>query len=258
MKAPVKVAICVPSQDSIKAKTAVSIAALVHYSLNQGLMVVVLNLEGATVSKARNNLVRQAIDWDCDYLFFYDSDMLVPPDTIVRLVNHDKDIVCVTYNKRSPPYETLGHLLGPERDVSKGGLFEASFMPGGAMMIKAAVVKKLGYPWFFETYFWDGVSPVASFIKMISDWSIVDLPLSVRATIAESPSFVEWLEANELAKLQYRDDVSMVSEDYNFCIRARRAGYQIWCDMDLTFQTGHIGNQVVTCIPAPAEEHVDA
>lgn len=35
------------------------------------------------------------------------------------------------------------------------------------------------------------------------------------------------------------------SEDYNFCGKATKAGYRIWCDLDLTREIGHIGSQRV-------------
>jgi len=34
------------------------------------------------------------------------------------------------------------------------------------------------------------------------------------------------------------------SEDYVFCEMARKAGYQVWCDVDLTKEIGHIGQQI--------------
>lgn len=49
----------------------------------------------------------------------------------------------------------------------------------------------------------------------------------------------------------YREDYAdeVMSEDYVFCRSARAAGYQIWCDLDLTAQITHIGEQHVTCNP---------
>ncbi|MDR3450909.1 MAG: hypothetical protein P4M15_14415 [Alphaproteobacteria bacterium] len=33
-------------------------------------------------------------------------------------------------------------------------------------------------------------------------------------------------------------------EDYYFCEQARAAGFEIWCDGDLSFQLGHIGQKI--------------
>lgn len=248
-----KIGILIPSQDTFKARTGVALAGLVHQSVLSGLNVFVMGMEGATVSKARNNLTRNALAAGADFLFFLDSDMIVPPESLAVLVKHDKDIAAITYNKRAHPYETLGHLKGPERDVTQGGLFEANFMPGGAMLIKAEVMKTLGYPWFFESYFWQSSSVEGAFIKMLADWSLVEMPLSIRNRLANDPEILVWLDENEQARKGFADGVDMISEDYNFCKRAVRHGFKIWCDMDLTFKTGHIGNQIVTCVPPPTE-----
>jgi hypothetical protein len=43
----------------------------------------------------------------------------------------------------------------------------------------------------------------------------------------------------------------LFSEDLAFCRRARRAGYQIWCDLRLTGETAHLGEIKVTCAMGP-------
>jgi GT2 family glycosyltransferase len=52
-----------------------------------------------------------------------------------------------------------------------------------------------------------------------------------------------------LAKPHFRflfDESSgaIVGEDYNFCDRARAVGFRIWCDPQLSFAIGHIGQQI--------------
>jgi hypothetical protein len=37
---------------------------------------------------------------------------------------------------------------------------------------------------------------------------------------------------------------AIVGEDYDFCDRARAAGFSIWCDIRLSFEIGHIGQSV--------------
>lgn len=40
------------------------------------------------------------------------------------------------------------------------------------------------------------------------------------------------------------EDDSFLSEDFWFCDRAREAGFDIWCDLDLSHDLGHCGQQV--------------
>jgi GT2 family glycosyltransferase len=37
---------------------------------------------------------------------------------------------------------------------------------------------------------------------------------------------------------------AILGEDYDFCDRARAAGFSIWCDSKLSFEIGHIGQSV--------------
>ncbi len=46
---------------------------------------------------------------------------------------------------------------------------------------------------------------------------------------------------------RFRVDVEtgvIVGEDYDFCDRARAAGFSVWCDTKLSFEIGHIGQSV--------------
>ena len=45
-----------------------------------------------------------------------------------------------------------------------------------------------------------------------------------------------------------------ISEDINFCRKALRYGYRLWCDLNLTWELQHIGKQHVTCTRPGAVE----
>lgn len=56
-----------------------------------------------------------------------------------------------------------------------------------------------------------------------------------------------------------------MTEDYFFCLKAREAGFKVWCDLDLTRETMHLGMQPVPWIipghvdqPAPLPEAVSS
>jgi hypothetical protein len=160
--------------------------------------------------------VREALAYEpkATHLLWIDSDMKVPSDGLVKLLDHDKDIVGTFYNKRVPPYETVGHLID-SKDIHKGGLRLADVMPGGFVLVKREVYEALSPPWYRESY---------------------DKHL-----------------ATEI------DPDGTVGEDVNFSRAVIKAGYDIWCDLDLSFTVGHVGEIVVPCIrPAPTAEVADA
>lgn len=206
---PARVAICIPSFSQWEADFGMCLAGMVSQSAIAGLRLAIKNEKRSMVSRARNLLVRWALQMEVDWLLYLDADMTYPADLLLRLLSHNKDIVGPTYNRRAPPYDTLGHLIDDNKDLSTGGLRLADSLPAGLLLVKAAVFKKLKYPWFFETY-------------------------------DEDHPF---------------DGPNEASEDVNFVKKAVGAGFEAWMDLDLTWQCGHIGDQLVTCTrpPAPGE-----
>lgn len=43
------------------------------------------------------------------------------------------------------------------------------------------------------------------------------------------------------------DNFGHISEDCNFTKKCLEHGFEVFCDADLTFETGHIGSTIVTC-----------
>lgn len=102
---------------------------------------------------------------DYDYLFWIDSDVLFEPDQIVRLLNHDVDIVSGCYimhnNQNYPIVETMddafflqhGHYdFWSRQDLENrqklGGLIDVAYVGFGFICIKKGVFEKLKYPFF--------------------------------------------------------------------------------------------------------------
>ena len=61
-------------------------------------------VHGQSPAKARNLLIQQAIDNNCTHIFLLDDDMVPAPDTLIKLLKHDKDIVSGLYLLRSFPH----------------------------------------------------------------------------------------------------------------------------------------------------------
>lgn len=248
-----RLAVGIPSGRSVEAHFSMSLAGMLSFTGLHGVKCGAFSEIRAMISASRNSIVERARQLEPDFLLMIDSDMMFPPTAALQLMSHDLDIVCATYNRRVPPYQVLGKLMGPAKGENiQGGLREAKFMPGGMMLIKFSVFEKLSFPYFFETYDWDGETPSSSFIRMLADWSYSDLPLDIRSLIAGSPEFTAWLEANKAQAVKEVDTQwKMTGEDYNFCRKVRKAGFKIFCDFDLTFNIAHIGEQIITMERAP-------
>jgi glycosyltransferase involved in cell wall biosynthesis len=241
---PVRVAVCMPSRSDIKTKTFMCTLAMQGTTMTSGVDSALLNQESSMVSGARNDLVGRALDMGVDWILWVDSDMTFPRDALLRLLKRGKDIIGATYLKRVPPYDTLGAFVPVDGPAPTTGVTEAYFMPGGMMLVKAAVYRNLPYPWYFETIRSPG-SPVESFLKHIRDHYLVAMPKAIEDSIRLSDDFSRWLYDEAHAYEDAHGGARHMSEDYNFCRKVRTAGHRIWCDLDLTMQMGHIGDHVV-------------
>lgn len=109
-----KILICIPSMDMVATGFAQSLAMLKKGGHETAIMFQV----GSLIYEARNKLAKQAIKMGADYTMWFDSDMIFEPDTMIRLLAHDKPIVSGAYFRRCPPY----HLVAFEKcDCSKDG-----------------------------------------------------------------------------------------------------------------------------------------
>lgn len=248
---PARVAIVVPSTDTIKADTSMHIAGMAAYSLMRGVMVWYQNHQGSMITHSRNSLVMSMLKHNPDYLMWFDSDMVCPPDTLMRLLAHNKDIVGACYTKRVPPYNMLGNAKFPGRDLSDAhGLEPMLHMPGGMILVKMSVYKAIPWPWYFESQFRQnhetpGAAPVSTeeaFLQTLDDYWTKPLPPALRTRLQDDAELMEW--ARETAVLESQILSEAMGEDFNWSKKARSHGFELWCDLDLTMQIGHIGQNI--------------
>lgn len=246
------VMIGIPSPGYWHADMANNFAALCSYSFGHGVAVATMSNEGSMITRGRNDIVKQALRVNAKYLLFIDSDMTFPTDALMRLLAHDKDIVGATYNQRVAPYRTLGRLRVLEGEtppvvearIANGGLHEAHEMPGGMMLIKTDVFKRMPWPWYYESYYRD-LDAMKAFRDMLRDHMQISMPRDLEDRLFCTPGLKEYL-ADEQANVK-KVGAEYISEDINFCRKAARYGFRLWCDLDLTWELQHIGKQHVTC-----------
>ena len=96
--------IAIPSMDQVPAQFAASLAML---EKPKGETVVGFQI-GSLIYEARNQLARQAIKMEADYVFWLDSDMVFEPDILTRLIEDYKagkgDIISGLYFRRVSPF----------------------------------------------------------------------------------------------------------------------------------------------------------
>lgn len=184
-----KVFIAIPSLENVPALFCQSLALLKR----AGDTIVGFEV-GSLVYNARNNLARQAIKSEADFVLWLDSDMVFGPDLLQRMLKvcQDEHIDFLTglCFRRKPPYTPC--LFDRLEKTNKGASYTALMsVPDGRFKVGGC-----GFA---------GVLMSA------------DVLLSVAAKFNG----------------RMFDPMDGFGEDVSFCWRARQCGYDIWCDSEI-------------------------
>lgn len=154
---------------------------------------------GYNIAQVRNLMAHFTIINNFDYIFWVDSDIVIPRDALIKLLNADKDIISGVYIQRKPDQKIPEIYIweNPNKmrnaylsEVQGNAIQEIAGCGFGCVLTKTQVLKNIGYPQF------------------------------------------EY--ANAL------DHRNTISEDVDFCMKARRKNYKIF--MDSSIKCEHIGN----------------
>lgn len=153
-----KVMICLPSAREPKAGTLFDLARLVNVTrdLMPDIKISFATGSSSLIHDLRRDLVKDALTHEADWLFFLDDDMRFPPDALVRLLRHRRDIVGCNYVTRSiPPRPTAKNMEDDHLRFAhvatlpdSKGLEEVDALGFGCILINARVFKAMPQPWF--------------------------------------------------------------------------------------------------------------
>ena len=94
------------------------------------------------VPRARNNLVAKFLaNPAATHLMFVDADIAWEPESVLRLVLHDKGVVCGAYPMKSEPIRYVLNIV--ENAQHSGSLYEVSTSGTGFMLIKREIIEDL-------------------------------------------------------------------------------------------------------------------
>lgn len=201
--------------------TPVSAAELVFHEWHEGMVNQIVDIpRGLKVARqrfpepmvdiARDKAVAMAMAIGARWLWFLDADIIPPKDTLLRLINHDKPIVGGLYVRRhNPPFNEMlrfspgaPNMLRPIQDGEyvPGELVECDAIATGCMLLNTELFEKI----------------------------------KPRSIIIDGnqgrPRWFLWEEWNL---------PNGMSEDFSFCVWARKQGVPIYCDTSI--QCRHLG-----------------
>ncbi len=149
------------------------------------------SVSGTYIQASRNDLARQLLETDGQWLFMVDDDHSFDRSLLINLLDRHVPVVGAAAVSRKPPYYVCAYLPGANHAMGlhdfDGTLVEVDAVGTGAILIRREVLEALDPPWF---------------------------------------------------EVGYDDNGRNISEDVNFCNRARAAGYSVWLDGTQTI--GHI------------------
>ena len=180
--------------------------------LRKPLPCAVMIIERQMILKARNALAIETLKGGFDYLFFVDDDNPIPPDTLEKMIEDDKDVVVVPILSRNPNKDGVHSLCSfytKEIEVEdkkirlyenitefrdEGNLHRIDAGGTGCMLIKRQVLETM-YNKYGESMFELG-------------------DIRFKKTTIDG--------------IEY--DRRTMSEDAEFCERAVDLGFEIWLD----------------------------
>lgn len=205
-----KIAIGFPSSDYVNVEFHNALIQLI----TQTAQFVPLGLTNAVSSRIavnRNIIVENARSLGATDILWIDSDSVFPVQSLMHLLTHDKDIVCATTCRRK----------GNDRSPVAVPADLASVKPNQELVD----MKQIGFPF------------------MLTKMSVFD-KLDELGLAPDKAYFAE--PSRNMMRKQGWDitgDDAIVGEDEYWCYLVRKAGFQIWCDMGLSMQIGHVGTK---------------
>lgn len=141
---------------------------------------------------------------DCTHLLWLDDDVSFEPDAIMKMIERDKDVVAGVYTTKHPktptfPYEALG--------APKDGLQEARKVPGGFLLLKRDVVKK------------------------ISD--LCDVYMLTHNGVTRKAAHM--FDVLMIDSDNFPGEKELLGEDFVLCYRLIEYGYKIFVETDIDF-----------------------
>lgn len=172
-------------------------------------------ISGMPFGHARNTAVESVLKHGFEWLFFLDDDVCAPPDTVPRLLAHNRDVISGVYYRRAPvgPNKSMPPVMLKYKNKDEaewvtqwdppGSLIEVDLVGAGCLLVNRRIFERLPRPWF--------------------TWEL-------------EPDITKWIRQG----MGTEQDQPIHSEDFSFCRRVRRE-LNLPIAVDTSIQCEHIG-----------------
>jgi len=116
----------------------------------------VASVSGTYIQACRNDLARQTLETDAQWLFMVDDDHTFDRSLLINLLDRHVPVVAAAAVSRKPPYYVCAYRQGANHAMGlhdfNGELEEVDAVGTGAILIRREVLEALEPPWFEVGY----------------------------------------------------------------------------------------------------------
>lgn len=234
----IKLAICIPCYGDTKAKFTLCLSNAIIHFMESNLRdpdgelidkeVEMFMVSCSMLTESRHRLVAEALTWGATHLLWLDADHVFPKDAIPRLLMHNKDVVGANYPRRnSPTAPTAVKTVTDDDDKDDRNLLYTTLEKAEQGLVEEC--DHLGF----------GVC--------LMDMRVFDL-LQIEAD-KDDGNILPLFEMKP-----HENKIGLVGEDVFFFNKIRKAGGKVYCDHGLSWEVGHIHEQILTNAHAVAQK----
>lgn len=208
-----KVLIAIPSHGDCKTGFLHSVVrAAIHFTdlkYDGGKSVDVTIVKSSLLPEGRARLVARGYDYGASHIFWCDTDMKFPPDTITRLLNHNLAVVGANYPRKNIEARPTAYLdsedyVGPVwTGENSSGIQEVSILGMGCLLTDMRVFDALELPFFaIEPQPPDNVKHVGEDVYFCRKLKAAGIPIYVDHDLSKGVAHIgEFEYTHGIAKL---------------------------------------------------------
>lgn len=235
--APVKIALCIPCYGDTKARFTQCLAAMITHFLGADITtpdgvavtreVKTFMVSCSVLTQSRHMLVAEALAWGADYLLWLDADHVFPEDALARLWARNLAVVGCNYARRCHPTAPTAAKTVDAANDHRNLVYTTPDKVAGDLVEE---VDHIGFG------------------LCLIDMRIFDL-LQNKAEAEGRDSFLPLFHFETKP-----DGFGIIGEDVYFFAKLRAAGVPVHVDHALSWEVGHLHEQVMTNALAVAQE----
>lgn len=110
----------------------------------------------AVISENRNNITEEALKQGVDWVLYVDDDQIFQPDTLMRLLAADKDVISAHYIQRQYPFNPVimetelpnGKWIWKQLRPDETGIITCAAAGAGCLLVRRKVLEALEPPYW--------------------------------------------------------------------------------------------------------------